>query len=753
MLIQRVSNLEFNQWASLRNAIDQLIANGTYDQFVRIHSEGRHRMHGWTEVGTQRFLPWHRAYLIIFERELRNINPSLSIPYWDWVADGGALRGFSNAEWSGLWRRTPANERGTLPFTEDEIQRILRQTNYTDFTTALESGGHNRGHVWVGGDMATMASPTDPAFWFHHAQVDHIWALWQRKYPNEMADLSEADEQLDPWNTEFTIDSVNNLYDLGQDSYRYVEPNTTRVSIPDTALQAAVRSELGLASDAPITAQALKRLTRLYANESTIRDLTGLEDAINLQELSLAQNQIDTVQPLAGLGNLRILYLVNNTIAHIQPLSGLTNLQQLYLGRNRIRDVRPLAGLTNLQELGLAHNNIGGIDPLRRFVGLQRLYLRNSNIRNLQPLAGLVNLRRLNLRDNDITDVGPLSGLTNLNVLHLSGNPNLRNTSPLANLNVEIDVEITVPTPYVYIRTLQGHTEGIESLAFSTDGSQLASSSRDGTIRLWNPNTGELLRTLRAHTGPVHSVAFRPGAFELASVGDRSGNHTIRKWDTNTGGTHIHGRHLWAVTVAYHPQGHTLASGASGSAAPNTIKLWDSGYGTLKRTLNGHTDSVLSVAFSPDGHTLASGSYDQTIRLWDPNNGRHIATLNGHTDAVYSVAFSPDGRMLASGSYDQTIRLWDLNTKRTVRVLQGPGGYAQVTSVAFHPDGHTLASGHLHGNNLHLWNLNTGERITTLTGHTWNVISVAFSPSGMLASGGGNDDTIRLWESQPVPDS
>ena len=83
MLIHRFSNLEFNRWDALRSAIDQLIANGTYERFVRIHSDswGRHRMHESMsgEVGRQRFLPWHRAYLINFERELRTIDESLSI--------------------------------------------------------------------------------------------------------------------------------------------------------------------------------------------------------------------------------------------------------------------------------------------------------------------------------------------------------------------------------------------------------------------------------------------------------------------------------------------------------------------------------------------------------------------------------------------------------------------------------------------------------------------------------------------------
>ena len=83
---------------------------------------------------------------------------------------------------------------------------------------------------------------------------------------------------------------------------------------------------------------------------------------------------------------------------------------------------------------------------------------------------------------------------------------------------------------------------------------------------------------------------------------------------------------------------------------------------TLVNTLTGHSVFVYSVAFSPDGKTLASGSTDTTIKLWDVATGRSIATLTGHSYWVNSVAFSPDGKTLASGSRDNTIKLWQEST-------------------------------------------------------------------------------------------
>ncbi len=230
--------------------------------------------------------------------------------------------------------------------------------------------------------------------------------------------------------------------------------------------------------------------------------------------------------------------------------------------------------------------------------------------------------------------------------------------------------------------TLPVHGELVTSLAFSPNGRTLAAGMADKTIVLWDVITGQAIaQPMRGHTDWVYSVAFSPDGRRLASG---SKDKTVILWDVATHqpmGKPLVGHTDWVYTVAFSPDGRTLASGS----ADNTVMLWDvstlhlfitwwdvAAHHVIGNPLRGHTAYVFSVAFSPDGRTLASGSADGTIRLWDSSAGHAIGQpLSGEAGPVYSLAFKSDGTTLASGSHEGTVALWDMDWRRQVCEVVG----------------------------------------------------------------------------------
>ena len=285
------------------------------------------------------------------------------------------------------------------------------------------------------------------------------------------------------------------------------------------------------------------------------------------------------------------------------------------------------------------------------------------------------------------------------------------------------------------IRTIE-HEGGVVSLAFSPDGTQLASASTHDHVKLWEVRTGRLLHTLSNLR--VTSVAYSPDGKALATG---SGDHTVRVWEARTGRLlHTLEGHRWAVTsVAYAPDGVVLASGS----LDNAVKLWDVCTGRLLHTLEGHQWAVTSLAYTPDGSMLTSGSIDKTVRVWQTRTGRLLTTLEGHEYGVSSVACAPEEAVLASGSWDSTVKLWDVSSGRLLSTLEGHG--ERVLTVTFAPDGAVLASGS-DDKTVKLWDTRTGRLLGTLRGHRDAVSSVACAPDGSVLVSGSADKTLKLWE-------
>ena len=206
------------------------------------------------------------------------------------------------------------------------------------------------------------------------------------------------------------------------------------VHIPDTNLRAAIAEALGKSPSAPITAEEMERLRELRVPGRGIRDLTGLQFATNLDELSLNDNQISDLSSIAGLAGLRTLRLNENPISDLSSLKGLQNLTRLWFNRTQVSDLSSLAGLINLELLEFWGTSVSDLSPLARLINLESLGFEGDNVSDLSQIAGLINLKRIDAGwGSSISDLSPLAGLTKLEQIHINAGK-ISDITPLAGL-------------------------------------------------------------------------------------------------------------------------------------------------------------------------------------------------------------------------------------------------------------------------------------------------------------------------------
>lgn len=201
---------------------------------------------------------------------------------------------------------------------------------------------------------------------------------------------------------------------------------------PDKNLEAAVREQVfdKRESTEPLTAEDVRNISIVHADQRDIRSLQGLEACISVAEIRLARNKIADLSPLAELARLQSLDVSRNRVEDISPLAKLPRLQYLNAEHNRIADLQPLAKLETLNSLYLADNRIEDLAPLAGLKKLWSLNVDDNRVEDLKPLAKLTWLTSIGLRRNRISDLAPLAGLRPTHFLFLEGN-HITDLSPL----------------------------------------------------------------------------------------------------------------------------------------------------------------------------------------------------------------------------------------------------------------------------------------------------------------------------------
>ena len=293
------------------------------------------------------------------------------------------------------------------------------------------------------------------------------------------------------------------------------------------------------------------------------------------------------------------------------------------------------------------------------------------------------------------------------------------------------------------VANLEGHSQEVTSACLSMDNRYALSSSKDGTLKLWDVPSGHCLRTFEVHSRGVPAACLSGDARHALST---CPDNLLQLWDVSNGRClqTFEGHSGIAFSVCLSSDGRYALSGGY----DRTLKLWEVSSGHCLRTFEGHSAPVTSACLSPDGRYALSGSLDNTLKLWEVSKGHCLRTLEADSSSN-ALCLSSDGRYVLSRG-----TLWELSTGQHVQRLQSrPGAFSaqrlqrshsSTVSVCLCTDNRYALLGQSNGT-LQLWEIPNGQCLRTFKGHSKAVTSIIVSGDGQFALSGSRDAMLKLW--------
>lgn len=311
---------------------------------------------------------------------------------------------------------------------------------------------------------------------------------------------------------------------------------------------------------------------------------------------------------------------------------------------------------------------------------------------------------------------------------------------PLFFLGYRIDKEPFDKEP---LRSLLGHDDWISSVAFSSNGEKIISSSHDGTVRVRGvKKDGEvpIVSLIRAHEGGVLSAVFGATDSRIATCGK---DNIIKIWNLESSEKpprFLLGHKDEVRSISFSKDGKWIVSGGFDS----TVRIWDAEKGGDAKKIFHHGNWVEAVCISSDGDRIVSCGRDGKIKVWAiEREDEPLRVLEGHVGPIWDIDFQESNEWIVSGGADGTVRVWRTNESCPFYTFQFHS--TAVHSVAISADGKSVASGSVDGH-IRVWDMEKGEKsLAEFRAHSDGVTCLSFSPEGRKLVSGGKDHLLKIW--------